>query len=83
MLTQTSTPQGPFNIGSALALLSAATIFLFVPNVGEDSMLIEDIEFKRYLEANGFDTSTMGIEASKSSVETGVPQSPASEVETS
>ncbi|KAE8256208.1 hypothetical protein A4X06_0g8 [Tilletia controversa] len=78
---------GPGNnlgiIGSALALLSAATIFLFVPNVGEDSMLIEDIEFKRYLEANGFDTSTMGIEASKSSVETGVPQSPASEVETS
>ncbi|KAE8256443.1 hypothetical protein A4X13_0g2630 [Tilletia indica] len=73
---------GPFYIGSALALLSAAVIFLFVPNIGEDGMLKEDEEFKRYLEANGFDTSVMGTEnVSKGGLESGPPQTPTSEVE--
>ncbi|KAK0554552.1 glycerophosphoinositol permease [Tilletia horrida] len=53
---------GPFYIGSALALLSALVVFLFVPNIGQDGMLKEDEEFRRYLEANGYDTSTMGTE---------------------
>ncbi|KAE8225809.1 hypothetical protein CF319_g1500 [Tilletia indica] len=51
---------GPFYIGSGLALVSAAVVFFFIPNIGEDGMLKEDEEFKRYLEANGYDTSTMG-----------------------
>ncbi|KAK0554557.1 glycerophosphoinositol permease [Tilletia horrida] len=47
-------------IGSGLALVSAAVVFLFIPNIGEDGMLKEDEEFKKYLAANGYDISQMG-----------------------
>ncbi|KAK0524891.1 glycerophosphoinositol permease [Tilletia horrida] len=50
------------DIGSGLAVVSALVIYFGVPNIGEDSMLKEDEEFRRYLEANGYDTSLMGTE---------------------
>ena len=59
--TTTRGNTGPFWIGSALALLSAAITFFFVKPLTTDGMVKEDEEFRAYLEANGYDTSQMGI----------------------
>ncbi|KAG8910938.1 hypothetical protein FRC00_007298, partial [Tulasnella sp. 408] len=52
---------GPFWIGSGLAILSAAITFFFIPEVPENHMTNEDIKFREYLAANGFDVSLMGL----------------------
>ncbi|KAG6813907.1 hypothetical protein H0H92_005756 [Tricholoma furcatifolium] len=52
---------GPFWVGSGLAILSALNTFFFINPLGHDGMQKEDIEFREYLEANGFDTSLMGL----------------------
>ncbi|KAF8887370.1 major facilitator superfamily domain-containing protein [Infundibulicybe gibba] len=52
---------GPFWIGSALALLSAVVTFLFIKPLDHDGMVKEDKLFRQYLEANGYDTSNMGM----------------------
>ena len=59
--TTTRGNTGPFWIGSALALLSAAITLFFVKPLTTDGMAKEDEEFRAYLEANGYDTSQMGI----------------------
>ncbi|ORX40191.1 phospholipid transporter [Kockovaella imperatae] len=48
---------GPFWIGSGLAIVSALITFFFIPNIRVDAMKDEDVEFREYLERNGFDTS--------------------------
>jgi len=52
---------GPFWIGSGLAVLSAIVTFLWIKPLTHDGMVAEDIAFREYLEANGFDTSQMGL----------------------
>ncbi|KAF8640266.1 hypothetical protein AX16_010161 [Volvariella volvacea WC 439] len=52
---------GPFWIGSGLAILSAIVTYLWITPLTHDGMLKEDEEFRRYLEANGYDTSAMGL----------------------
>jgi len=52
---------GPFWIGSGLAILSALITFFFIQPLTTDGMALEDAEFRKYLEANGYDTSTMGL----------------------
>ena len=59
---------GPFWIGSGLALLSAAITFLFVKPLTTDGMAREDEEFRAYLEANGYDTSQMGLPSESSTI---------------
>ena len=59
--TTTRGNTGPFWIGSALALLSAAITFFFVKPLTTDGMAKEDEEFRAYLETNGYDTSQMGL----------------------
>ena len=59
--TTTRGNTGPFWIGSGLALLSAAITLFFVKPLETDGMAKEDEEFRAYLEANGYDTSQMGI----------------------
>jgi len=51
---------GPFYIGSGLAILSALIIYFGIPEVDADFMTNADLEFRQYLEANGYDTSVMG-----------------------
>lgn len=53
---------GPFWIGSGLAVFSALCVFFLLREVEPDHMVNEDIAFKEYLEANGWDTSTMGVD---------------------
>jgi len=61
---------GPFWIGSGLALLSALITFFFVKPLSHDGMEKEDAEFRAYLAANGYDTSTMGLgDVSDSSIQ--------------
>lgn len=54
---------GVFYLGSALALVSALITLIFIPNIQPDAMHDEDIAFREYLEANGFDTSKWVISA--------------------
>ncbi|TFK75122.1 MFS Git1p-related glycerophosphoinositol and glycerophosphocholine permease [Pluteus cervinus] len=58
---------GPFWVGSGLAILSATVIFFCVKPLSHDGMIEEDKKFRAYLEANGYDTSLMGLEQEDSS----------------
>jgi len=53
---------GPFYVGSGLAILSALITFFFIRPLSHDGMQVEDQAFREYLEAHGFNTSTMGLE---------------------
>ena len=59
---------GPFWIGSGLALFSAAVTFFFVKPLTADGMAKEDDEFRAYLEANGYDTSQMGLRSESTTI---------------
>ncbi|KAF8886208.1 major facilitator superfamily domain-containing protein [Infundibulicybe gibba] len=52
---------GPFWVGSGIAILSAIITFFFVKPLDRDGMIEEDKQFREYLEANGYDTSKMGL----------------------
>ncbi|KDR66707.1 hypothetical protein GALMADRAFT_232343 [Galerina marginata CBS 339.88] len=52
---------GPFWVGSGMAILSALITYFFVSPIDTDGMVAEDREFREYLEANGYDTSAMGL----------------------
>ncbi|KDR76341.1 hypothetical protein GALMADRAFT_121334 [Galerina marginata CBS 339.88] len=52
---------GPFWIGSGLAILSALVTFFFIRPLTTDGMEVEDREFRDFLEANGYDTTAMGL----------------------
>ena len=52
---------GPFWIGSGLAILSALITFFFIRPLSRDGLEQEDILFREYLEAHGYDTSKMGF----------------------
>lgn len=52
--------QYPFYVSSALCFLSAIITLTLLPHIGQDTIEEEDIKFRAYLEANGYDTSTLG-----------------------
>ncbi|KAG8949239.1 hypothetical protein FRC04_008841 [Tulasnella sp. 424] len=52
---------GPFWVGSGLCILSALITFFFIPEIPENHMTNEDIKFREYLAANGFDVSLLGL----------------------
>ncbi|OAX83589.1 hypothetical protein ACJ72_02054, partial [Emergomyces africanus] len=52
--------QHPFFVASSLSFLSAGLALFLLPNIGQDTIAAEDVRFRRYLEENGYDTSTMG-----------------------
>ncbi|KAF3245275.1 hypothetical protein TWF192_007476 [Orbilia oligospora] len=53
--------QAPFWVSSALCLVSAAMAWFCLPHVGQDTITEEDVAFREYLTANGYDTSQMGV----------------------
>ncbi|PPQ69137.1 hypothetical protein CVT24_000003 [Panaeolus cyanescens] len=61
---------GPFWVASGLAILSAI-ITLFLKPLDEEGLAREDEKFREYLEANGYDTSAMGLRPSESDSEKG------------
>ncbi|CAL5873719.1 uncharacterized protein PFLUO_LOCUS8001 [Penicillium psychrofluorescens] len=52
--------QDPFFVASALCIFASIIVYFFLPHVGQDTITKEDEEFRAYLEAHGYDTSTMG-----------------------
>jgi hypothetical protein len=53
--------RNPFFVASALAFLAAGLVGL-LPYIGQDTIDKEDVEFRAYLETNGYDTKMMGLE---------------------
>lgn len=54
--------RNPFFVASSLAFLAAGLVLL-LPHIGQDTIDQEDINFREYLSANGYDTSKMGLES--------------------
>jgi hypothetical protein len=52
--------RNPFFVASSLAFLAAGLVLL-LPHIGQDTIDQEDIKFREYLLANGYDTSKMGL----------------------
>jgi MFS family permease len=57
--------RNPFFVASSLAFLAAGLVLL-LPHIGQDTIDQEDIKFREYLLANGYDTSKMGLESASS-----------------
>lgn len=53
--------QYPFWVAASLSLLSAAVAFFFIPDIGQDTITLEDARFRRYLESQGWDTNMLGL----------------------
>lgn len=68
--------QYPFWVASSLCILSAIITYFFIPNVGQDTITEEDIRFREYLEANGWDTAQLGLAKNDSSEEVAVEHVP-------
>ncbi|CAG8115881.1 unnamed protein product [Penicillium olsonii] len=52
--------QDPFWVSSSLCLLAAFMAIFMLPQINQDTITHEDARFRDYLEANGYDTATMG-----------------------
>lgn len=52
--------RNPFFVASALAFLSGGLVLL-LPHIGQDTIDMEDINFREYLSSHGYDTSKMGL----------------------
>lgn len=55
--------QLPFYVASAMALVAAAIAWFGLPEVGQDTIDLEDVRFREFLEANGYDTTQMGLQS--------------------
>ncbi|KYK54469.1 hypothetical protein DCS_06427 [Drechmeria coniospora] len=62
---KTQSAQYPFWVASSLALLSALIAFLFIPNICQDTITLEDRRFREYLESQGWDTTQLGKRSDK------------------
>ncbi|KAI0436773.1 putative MFS phospholipid transporter [Xylaria telfairii] len=58
--------QYPFFVSSSLCILAAAIAFFGLPNVGQDTITLEDERFREYLTANGWDIRQLGLKAGES-----------------
>jgi hypothetical protein len=54
--------RNPFFVASSLAFLAAGLVTL-LPHIGQDTIDEEDVKFREYLSANGYDTSKMGLDS--------------------
>ncbi|KAK7755087.1 glycerophosphoinositol permease [Diatrype stigma] len=56
-----ATAQYPFFVSASLCVLSGALALLCLPNVGQDTIALEDARFREYLESRGWDTRQLGL----------------------
>lgn len=61
--------QAPVYTSSALCIFSAFLAFFFLPTINQDTITAEDLRFREYLEAHGWDTRQMGIKKLDSEIE--------------
>ncbi|PLB55502.1 inorganic phosphate transporter [Aspergillus steynii IBT 23096] len=52
--------QDPFFVSSALCIFSAALAYFLLPQITQETIGEEDAKFRAFLEANGYDTTTLG-----------------------
>jgi hypothetical protein len=52
--------RNPFFVASSLAFLAGGLVLL-LPHIGQDTIDMEDINFREYLSSHGYDTSKMGL----------------------
>lgn len=55
--------QYPFWVSSSLCILSAILAIFFLPHIGQDTIVTEDIRFREYLDSKGWDTTQLGLQA--------------------
>ena len=55
---------GPCYIASGLAVLAALMALFFLPRLDQDCLEVEDLKFRRILEAHGYKTDNMGTKLS-------------------
>jgi len=70
-----TTAQIPFYFSSSFCILTCV-LALCLPHVGQDTITTEDIKFREYLEAEGWDTNQLGLlkgERVQSRREAGLP----------
>lgn len=53
--------QAPFWVSSTLCLFSALLAIFFIPHIGQDTIVAEDLKFRDYLQAQGWDVSQLGL----------------------
>lgn len=58
--------RNPFFVASSLAFLAAGLVLL-LPHIGQNTIDQEDVKFREYLTANGYDTSSMGLKRGRQS----------------
>lgn len=58
--------QDPFWVASTLAVFAAVLAFTCLPEVGQDTIDEEDVKFREYLAANGYDVTKLGLGTSSS-----------------
>ncbi|KAF2972800.1 hypothetical protein GQX73_g776 [Xylaria multiplex] len=58
--------QYPFFVSSSLCVLAAALAFFFLPQIGQDTITLEDEKFREYLTANGWDVRQLGLKVGES-----------------
>ncbi|KAI0199856.1 MFS general substrate transporter [Astrocystis sublimbata] len=58
--------QYPFFVSSSLCIFAAALAFFLLPNVGQDTITLEDEKFRDYLTAHGWDVRQLGLKVGES-----------------
>jgi MFS family permease len=53
--------QNPFYVSSAFCVLSVILTLFCLPHIGQDTITLEDIRFREYLESHGWDTRQLGL----------------------
>ncbi|KAK3303272.1 major facilitator superfamily domain-containing protein [Chaetomium strumarium] len=59
--SETLSAQYPFWVSSSLCVLSAVLVLVGLPQIGQDTIALEDAKFREYLEKNGYDTRQLGL----------------------
>ena len=62
---KTKQGQYPYFVSSALCIFSAIITMAFIPNIKQDTITLEDIRFRAYLEENGYDVGSLGTKEFK------------------
>jgi MFS family permease len=57
----TESAQYPFWVSSSFCVLTAFLVIFCLPNIGQDTIELEDIRFREYLQANGYDVRQLGL----------------------
>lgn len=53
--------RGPFLVGSGIAIFASIIAWFFVPEIGPQGLVEEDLAFREYLEQNGYDIRNLGL----------------------